>query len=151
MRVLEGRFDLGEMDDDALVPWTKIPESVINNDEHKQLALQMARETMTLLTNNGNALPLSKSVKKIAVVGPNADDKRLLWGNYNGTPIKTISILDGIKTKVTEKNIVYERSVDLTEKNFVETLIGQSSIDGKSGIRATYWNNRESARKTCNC
>jgi beta-glucosidase len=143
MRVLTGRFDLGEMDDDALVPWTKIPESIINNDEHKQLALQMARETMTLLMNKNGALPLSKSVKKIAVIGPNADDKRLLWGNYNGTPIKTISILDGIKTKVSEKNIVYERGVDLTDKTYIQTKLGESSIDGKAGIRATYWNNRE--------
>jgi len=143
MRIIEGRISLGEMDDDALVPWTKIPESIINNNEHKQLALQMAREVMTLLLNKNDVLPLSRSVKKIAVIGPNADDKRLLWGNYNGTPINTITILDGIKTKVSEKNIVYDRGVDLTEKNYVETVIGQSSIDGKAGIKATYWNNRE--------
>src|SRR5208337_2033141 len=49
MRVLVDRFDLGEMDDDALVPWTKIPMSVVNNDEHRKLALDMARESMTLL------------------------------------------------------------------------------------------------------
>jgi beta-glucosidase len=144
MRIFEGRIALGEMDDDALVPWTKIPASIINNNEHKQLALQMARETMTLLMNKGEALPLSKSVNKIAVLGPDANDKRLLWGNYNGTPINTISIFDGIKTKVSENNIMYDRGVDLTEKNYVETLIGESSFDGKAGIKATYWNNRES-------
>jgi beta-glucosidase len=144
MRVLEGRFDLGEMDDDAIVPWTKIPESIINNTEHQQLALQMAREIMTLLQNKNTVLPLSKSVKKLAVIGPNANDKRLLWGNYNGTPINTITILDGIKTKVAEKNIVYDRACDLTDKNYVETVIGQSSFDGKRGIKASYWNNRES-------
>ena len=65
MRVLIGRFDLGEMDDDALVPWTKIPVSVVNNEEHKKLALDMARESMTLLQNKNNILPLSKSVKKL--------------------------------------------------------------------------------------
>jgi beta-glucosidase len=144
MRVLEGRFDLGEMDDDAIVPWTKIPESIINNTEHKQLALQMAREIMTLLQNKNTALPLSKSLKKLAVIGPNANEKRLLWGNYNGTPINTITILDGIKTKVPEKNIVYDRACDLTDKTYVETVIGQSSFDGKPGIKASYWNNRES-------
>jgi beta-glucosidase len=143
MRIFEGRISLGEMDDDALVPWTKIPESVINNDEHKKLALDMAREIMTLLQNKNNILPLNKSIKKIAVIGPNANDKRLLWGNYNGTPINTISILDGVKTKVSEKNIVYDRAGDLTDKTFVETLIGQSYIDGKAGFEATYWNNRE--------
>ena len=80
MRVLVGRFDLGEMDDDALVPWTKIPMSVVNNDEHKKLALDMARESMTLLQNKNNILPLSKSVKKIAVIGPNANDQSLCCG-----------------------------------------------------------------------
>ena len=97
LRLLIGRFDLGEMDDDAIVPWTKIPASVINNEEHKKLALDMAHETMTLLQNKDNILPLNKSGKKIAVIGPNADNARVLWGNYNGTPIHTITILDGIK------------------------------------------------------
>jgi len=46
LRVLVGRFDLGEMDDDAIVPWTKIPASVLNNKEHQQLALEMAHKTM---------------------------------------------------------------------------------------------------------
>jgi beta-glucosidase len=144
MRVLEGRIALGEMDEDALVPWTKIPASIINNDEHKALALQMAREAMTLLLNKNNALPLSGSVAKIAVLGPNANDKRILWGNYNGTPIRTISILDGIKTKVAENNILYDRACDLTDKTYVESLVSESSFDGKAGIKASYWNNRES-------
>ncbi|MGZ3924138.1 MAG: glycoside hydrolase family 3 protein, partial [Flavisolibacter sp.] len=64
MRIIEGRISLGEMDDDALVPWTKIPASIINNEEHRQLALAMSRETMTLLQNKNNILPLNKSTKK---------------------------------------------------------------------------------------
>jgi len=143
MRILIGRFDLGEMDDDALVPWTKIPISVVNNDEHKKLALDMARESMTLLQNKNNLLPLSGSITKIAVIGPNANEKRMLWGNYNGTPFNTVSILDGIQSKVSAKNIVYEKGCDLTEKMYVETSIDKCSINGKAGIRATYWNNRE--------
>ncbi len=62
LRVLVGRFDLGEMDDDTLVPWSKIPLSVVNSDEHKTLALEMARKSMTLLQNKNKILPLSKSV-----------------------------------------------------------------------------------------
>src|SRR5450759_434038 len=143
MRVLIGRFDLGEMDEDAIVPWTKIPVSIINNNEHKQLALEIARESMTLLMNKNNVLPVSNSVKKIAILGPNANEKRLLWGNYNGTPINTITILDGVKTKVSEKNILYDRACDATDNTYIETVIGQSSVDGKAGIKATYWNNRE--------
>jgi len=143
MRILVGRFDLGEMDDDALVPWAKIPLSVVNCDEHRKMALEMARETITLLQNSNNILPLSKSVKKIAVIGPNADDERLMWGNYNGTPFNTITILDGIKTKLPAKKVIYDRGCDLTDKMYIETAIGECSIDGKAGIKATYWNNRE--------
>ncbi len=142
MRLLVGRFDLGEMDDDALVPWTKIPASVINNEEHRKLALDMALETMTLLQNKNNILPLKKSGKKIAVIGPNADNARVLWGNYNGTPIRTITILDGIKSKVSGDKIFYDKACDIVENKVLESFITKCSIDGKQGFRATYWNNK---------
>ncbi len=145
MRLLKGRFDLGEMDDDALVPWSKIPMSVVNDNEHKELALDMAREAMTLLLNKNNILPLSKSAGKIAVIGPNANDERVLWGNYNGRPIRTVTILNGIKTKLPADAIVYDRACDLTEDKVIESGIKECSVDGKSGIKATYWNNREFA------
>jgi len=77
---LIGRFDLGEMDDDELVPWSKIPASIINNEEHRKLAFDMALESMVLLQNKNNILPLDKSINKIAVIGPNADDEPMLWG-----------------------------------------------------------------------
>ena len=143
-RVLTGRFDLGEMDDDALVPWSKIPLSVITSAEHKTLALDMAHESMTLLQNKNNILPLSKSVDRIAVIGPNADDQALMWGNYNGTPYHTVTILDGIRSKVAAKKIVYDKGCDLAENTVTVTAIGECSFDGKPGIKATYWNNRGS-------
>lgn len=141
MRVLEGRFDLGEMDPDSIVPWAQIPPSVLNDKEHQELALDMSRETMTLLQNKNNILPLSKSGKKIAVIGPNADDKPMLWGNYNGTPVHTISILDGIKTKLPAKKILYDKGCDLVEDKVTQSYFDQCSFDGKPGIKATYWNN----------
>jgi beta-glucosidase len=147
-RLLVGRFDLGEMDDDALVPWTKIPMSVVNSDEHKKLALKMAQETMTLLQNRNNILPLSKSVNKIAVIGPNADDSRVMWGNYNGRPISTVTILDGIKTKLPAESIVYDKACDLVEDKIIVSYIKDCSIEGNSGIRATYWNNRDLTGET---
>ena len=107
MRVLIGRFELGDFDDDALVPWAQIPASVLNCEKHKQLAYKMAQQSMTLLQNNNNILPLSKSSKKIAVIGPNAADEEMLWGNYNGTPIQTVSILNGIKSKISESKIIW--------------------------------------------
>jgi beta-glucosidase len=142
-RVLIGRFDLGEMDDDAIVPWSKIPMSVVNSNDHKQLALEMARETMTLLQNKSKILPLSKSIKKIAIIGPNADDERLMWGNYNGRPFSTVTVLNGIKTKLPSEKIIYDRACDLTDKMYIESIIGECSMDGKAGLKATYWNNRE--------
>ena len=142
LKVLIGRFDLGEMDDDALVPWSKIPMSVVNNDEHRKLALDMALKSMTLLQNKNNILPLSKS-KKIAVVGPNANDKPMLWGNYNGTPVRTITILDGITSKLSVNKVLYEKGCDLVEDKVTESYFPQCSIDGKKGFKVSYWNNKD--------
>jgi beta-glucosidase len=143
MRVLIGRFDLGEMDDDALVPWTKIPASVINNEEHRKLALDMARESMTLLQNKNNILPLKKSAKKIAVIGPNADNEPVLWGNYNGTPVRTITILDGITSKIPADKVLYDKGCELVDNNAIESYIPNCSFAGTKGFKATYWNNTD--------
>jgi beta-glucosidase len=140
LRVLIGRFDLGEMDDDALVPWAKIPMSVVNNDEHKRLALDMALESMTLLQNKNNILPLKKSIRKIAVIGPNANDIPMLWGNYNGTPVRTITILDGFTSKLSADRLLYDKGCDLVEDKVTESYFSKCSIDGKKGFKATYWN-----------
>ncbi|MFC1838029.1 xylan 1,4-beta-xylosidase [Thermodesulfobacteriota bacterium] len=141
IRVLTGRFDLGEMDDDELVPWTKIPVSIVNNEEHRKLALDMALESMTLLQNKKNILPLKKTIKKLAVIGPNANDKPVLWGNYNGTPVRTITILDGITSKLSPGKIVYEKGCDLVEDKVTQSYFSQCSLDGKKGFKVTYWNN----------
>lgn len=143
MRVLEGRFSLGEMDDDSVVPWTKIPASIINNEEHRQLALVMSRETMTLLQNKNNILPLNKSTKKIAVIGPNADNAPMLWGNYNGRPVRTITILNGIKSKISANGVVYDKACDLVENKITQSYFSKAFNEGKKGFKATYWNNRE--------
>ena len=143
LRVLVGRFDLGEMDNDALVPWAKISMSEVNNKEHRKLALTMARESMTLLQNKNDILPLKKSIKKIAVIGPNANDKPVLWGNYNGTPIKTITILDGITSKLSAMKVLYDKGCDLVENKVTESYISKCSIDGKKGFKAMYWNTKD--------
>ncbi|MGZ3833347.1 MAG: xylan 1,4-beta-xylosidase [Mucilaginibacter sp.] len=142
-RVLVGRFDLGEMDNDSLVSWSKIPMSVVNSKDHQKLALQMAQESMTLLQNKNSILPLPKSVKKIAVIGPNADEKPVMLGNYNGYPANTISVLDGIKSKLPAGAIFYDKGCDITEDMITESFVGSSSFDGKTGIKATYWNNKD--------
>lgn len=142
MRLLEGRFDLGEMDNDSLVSWAKIPMSVVNSPAHQKLALEMARQSMTLLQNKNHILPLSKSIKKVAVVGPNADNEEMMWGNYNGTPVSTITILKGIRSVLPAKKVLYNSACDLVDTMVTENAFGQCSIDGKTGLKATYWNNR---------
>lgn len=143
MRVLMGRFDLGDFDNDALIPWANIPLSVVNNAEHRRLALNMALESMTLLQNKNGILPLSKSSKKIAVVGPNAGNEPMLWGNYNGTPVRTISILEGVKSKLPAKNILYDKACDLVENKVTQSYFSKTMAAGMQGFKATYWNNRE--------
>lgn len=141
LRVLIGRFDLGEMDDDSIVSWTQIPATVLNSKEHQQLALEMAQKSMTLLQNKNNILPLNKSINKVAVIGPNADNEPMLWGNYNGTPNKTITIKKGIEGKLTENKVLYDKSCDLVEDKVTDTYFDQFSFNGKKGMKATYWNN----------
>ncbi|MDR0894116.1 MAG: glycoside hydrolase family 3 C-terminal domain-containing protein [Prevotellaceae bacterium] len=141
IRLLKERFDLGNFDDNALVPWAQIPMTVVNSKEHKQMALDMARQSMTLLQNNDNILPLKKG--KIAVIGPNADDENMMWGNYNGTPAATTTILEGIQAKVGKRNVRYIKGCDIVEDYVINSLISECSIDGKPGIKATYWDGRE--------
>ena len=109
VRLLEGRFDLGEMDDPALVEWSKIPYSAMSTKESARKSLDMARQTIVLLKNGPTTnergaqdavLPLKKNGGKIAVIGPNADNEPMMWGNYNGTPNQTVTILDGICQKL---------------------------------------------------
>lgn len=93
-KLIMARIELGDFDNDSLVEWTRIPSSVVACKEHKQMALDMARQGTVLLKNNG-LLPLDKDAK-IVVMGPNANDAEMMWGNYNGTPTATMTILDGI-------------------------------------------------------
>lgn len=92
-RLLLARFRLGEMDGVSL--WDHLSDDIVEGEEHKALALKMAYETMTLLQNNG-VLPL-KDGAKIAVVGPNADDEDMMWGNYNPIPKETITLLEALR------------------------------------------------------
>ena len=140
LRLLIERFNLGDFDDNAIVPWANIPDTIINSEKHQMLALEMARQSMTLLQNKKNILPLSKN-RKVAVIGPNADDARLMWGNYNGTPVKTTTILEGLKS-VARTEVFYDKACDLVDDMILESLIGRCSIEGEAGIKATYWNNK---------
>ena len=141
IRLLEARFELGDFDPDSLVPWTRIPQSVIASKEHKQLALQMAREQMVLLHNRNNTLPLRKDAGKIMVMGPNAADSIMLWGIYYGQPSHSVTVLEGIQGKL-GRNIRYTKGCEITSLTESESIFGKMrTADGRQGMSARFWNN----------
>ena len=98
IRLLEARFRLGDFDDPSLNPWNKIPEERLCCKEHSDLALEAARKSIVLLRNEKNILPLSESdTQGLYIMGPNANDEEMQWGNYNGFPLHTITLAEGIK------------------------------------------------------
>lgn len=96
-RLLRARFKLGMFDAEQLNPYASIPYSVVNNEQHIAYALELANQSIVLLKNKNNILPLSKKIKTIAVIGPNADDAEIQLGNYNGAPAHIVTVLEGIK------------------------------------------------------
>jgi beta-glucosidase len=111
-RLLRARFELGLFDDDARVAWSSIPTSVVESGRHRAKALEMARKSIVLLKNKNGALPLSKNLSKVAVLGPNANDSVMMWGNYNGIPTQSVTILQGIQAKLPKEAVVYQKACD---------------------------------------
>ena len=138
-RLLTARFELGEMDETPA--WSEIPSSVLNSKEHQALALRMARESLVLLQNKNNILPLNTNLK-VAVMGPNANDSVMQWGNYNGIPAHTVTLLEAVRAKLPEGQIIYEPGCDRTNRTALQSLFDECSINGKPGFAAEYWNNR---------
>ena len=120
-RLIADRIELGMMDPEDRTPWKDFDLSDVCTPEHRAHALKVARESMVLLKNKGNVLPLSKDIKKIAVVGVNADDSTMLLGNYNGTPVSVVTILDGIKAKFSDADITYVEGCKLVD-GYVERI-----------------------------
>jgi beta-glucosidase len=114
-RLFVARMKLGLFAPKGAVKYESIPYSVVDSEMHKLLALESARKSMVLLKNNNNTLPLSKSLKNIAVIGPNADDLDVLLGNYNGYPSKPITPLQGIKQKMPNAVVSYAPGCRLAE------------------------------------
>jgi len=111
-KLFKERMKLGVFDPDSIVPYSSIPYSIVEGPEHVNQALKMSRESMVLLKNDG-VLPLSKELKNIAVVGPNANNKKMQKGNYYGAPETIVSILEGIQNKLPETNIIYKEGCDI--------------------------------------
>ena len=142
-KTLKGRFELGMFDPAEMLPWANFGPEVISSETNNDLATQAARESMVLLENRGGVLPLSKSIKTIAVIGPNADDVELLNGNYGGTPTDNHkhSLLEGIKNAVPSAKIIYHKACELNDEyNTIHHL--KDFNDGK-GALVEFFNNKE--------
>ena len=147
--VLTGRFELGMFDPADQIPWANLGEDVISSEKHDALATQAACESMVLLENKPfgvggkPVLPLSKSIRTLAVVGPNADDAGLLNGNYGGTPTEahTHSLLDGLKAALPGTKIIYRKACELNDDYTTIHHLGDFN-DGK-GALVEFWNNSE--------
>lgn len=151
-RLFTIRYRLGMFDPPSMVKYTNAPATVLEAPEHKALALKMAQQSIVLLKNaplagqQNNILPLKKTIKKIAVVGPNADNRVAVLGNYNGIPSQIVTVLDGIKAKLgNDAEVVYERANTFTNDTvLVYAEMGrQLSWEGKQGFKAEYFNNRD--------
>ena len=114
-RLFLARMRLGMFDPPDMVRWAQIPFSVLDDSAHRALARQAARESIVLLRNKHHTLPLSKSLRTIAVIGPDADDPRMLLGNYNGEPADPITPLRGIREALPGVRVIYARGADLAE------------------------------------
>ena len=125
-----------------MLPWANLKADVISSEANNDLATQAARESMVLLENKG-ILPLSKSLKNIAVVGPNADDVELLNGNYGGTPTKEHqhSLLEGIRQAVPGANVFYKKACELADGE--TTIHHLQDFNGGKGVLVEFYNNKE--------
>ena len=141
-KTLTGRFELGMFDPADRLPWANLGPEVISSEANDQLATQAARESMVLLANNG-VLPLSKDIRTLAVIGPNAADVEMLNGNYGGTPTKAHqrSLLDGIRAAVPGARIIYQKACELNDD--YNTVHHLQDFNGGKGVLVEFWNNKE--------
>ena len=144
-KTLTGRFELGMFDPADMLPWANLGPEVISCEAFDALATQAARESMVLLENKGNVLPLSKNIKTLAVIGPNADDAAMLNGNYGGTPTEahTHSLLDGLRAALPNTNIIYRKACELNDE--YATIHHLQDFNGGKGVKVEVYNNKELA------
>ncbi|MGB5436167.1 MAG: glycoside hydrolase family 3 C-terminal domain-containing protein [Maribacter sp.] len=139
-RLFLARIKLGLLNTAENMPFANIQDEVLESEANQKLALQTARESMVLLKNEKNTLPISKEIKTIAVIGPTANDKQFLLGNYFGTPTYRKTILEGIQDKVSKKTIVhYFKGTNITDEEPIFDIIDEKNFNGK--IKTEYFNN----------
>tara|TARA_R110002096_G_scaffold436083_1_gene667045 strand:+ start:424 stop:3105 length:2682 start_codon:yes stop_codon:yes gene_type:complete len=143
-RLMTARFKLGMFDPEADVKWAKIPYDVVASEKHYDLSKKIARESMVLLKNENNTLPLSKNIKSIAVIGPNANSKQALLGNYHGTPNNYYTPLKAITDKLPNATINYALGSDIAigwpSLNTIPNSVLKNGAN--NGLKGEYFDNR---------
>jgi len=138
IRLFTARIKLGMFDPPEMVPYTKIDEKELDSAEHRAHARKLANESMVLLKNDG-LLPLKPELRKIAVIGPLADQTRPLIGNYAGQPTHIVSILDGLHAQFPNATINFVPGTQFLRTD--GTPVPDSLLtapDGKPGLKADY-------------
>ena len=146
-RLLEARFQLGMFDPPEMVKWAQIPYSENDSPAHRELAVEVARKSIVLLKNDRQTLPLSKKLKTLAVIGPDANDVPVLLANYNGVPTAPVTPLEGIRQKLgSATKVLYARGSELANglPNFEiipsSALFTSNAPGRQNGLRGEYFN-----------
>jgi len=148
-RLFMARMKLGMFDPPKMVKYSQIPYSRVCSERHRQIALEAARKSIVLLKNENMALPLSKNLEKIAVIGPNAMDDEALLGNYNGIPRNPVTPLEGIKNKLGgDTEVLYALGCHHAENIPFLSTIGEAYLFSDKnlenyGLNASFYNNLE--------
>ncbi len=143
-RIFMARFKLGMFDPDEVVKYAQIPFSVNTSKKNDELALEAAKESIILLKNSNNILPLSKDIKTLAVIGPNADNWEALVGNYNGIAKNPITVLKGLKQKLKNTKILFSEGSNLAQGvDNLYPIPGEYLVteDGTPGVTGEYFAN----------
>jgi beta-glucosidase len=145
-RLFTARFKLGMFDPASTVRYAQIPMSDVDSAAHRALALQVARESIVLLKNEGGVLPLRKNIGTLAVIGPNADEWQMLLGNYNGLPSDPVTPLRGIREAVSPSTkVLFAVGSDLAEGFPVYAPVPGAALftpEGRPGLRVEYFGTR---------
>jgi beta-glucosidase len=145
-RLLIARFRLGMFDPPAMVPWSRVGSAANDSAEHRQLALKTAQESLVLLKNDSQLLPLKKAYPRIAVIGPDADSLDALEGNYNGTPSAPVTILAGIRQRFADSKVSFVEGIGLigaVVRPVPASRLYTSATMSAHGLKAEYFANAD--------